>query len=114
MDRNSYSRQLKSGSTDADGVAIDQGAALRLSGLTDREFDVLQQLVDGRSTCEAAETLYISPHTVRTHVKSILSKANAHSSLEVVSLAVRAGMRPQIQDEFLARDLAGESESFLG
>jgi two-component system NarL family response regulator len=55
---------------------------------------VLQELVDGKSHEAAAQDLYISHHTFRTHVKNILTKLNAHSSIEAVSIAVCAGVRP--------------------
>lgn len=66
----------------------------RLATLSARELDVVQQLVDGHSTDEAAAALYISRHTFRTHVKNIFRKLGTHSSLELVSLAVECGMRP--------------------
>ena len=65
-----------------------------LSALSTRELDVVQELVNGRSTDSAAAVLYISRHTFRTHVKNISRKLNTHSSLELVSLAVEHGMRP--------------------
>jgi len=65
-----------------------------LASLSAREIDVVQQLVDGHSTDAAAAALYISRHTVRTHVKNISRKLDTHSSLELVSLAVEFGMRP--------------------
>ena len=65
-----------------------------LAQLSDREIDVVQQLVDGHSTDLGAEALYISRHTFRTHVKNIYRKLGTHSSLELVSLAVENGMRP--------------------
>lgn len=42
--------------------------------LTEREWEVLEQLRDGRSTAEIAERLYVSPATVRSHVASVLRK----------------------------------------
>lgn len=65
-----------------------------LAQLSNREIDVVQQLVDGHSTDKGAEELYISRHTFRTHVKNIYRKLGTHSSLELVSLAVENGMRP--------------------
>jgi DNA-binding NarL/FixJ family response regulator len=62
--------------------------------LTARELEVLQNLVNGLCPVEIAKELFISVHTARTHVKSILLKMNAHSSLEAVSIAVRNGMLP--------------------
>lgn len=39
-----------------------------------------------------ADEPYLSVHTVRNHVQSVLSKLNAHSKLEAVSIAVREGI----------------------
>ncbi len=65
-----------------------------IDSLSAREREVLQLMVRGLSRREIASTLYISLNTVRTHVKAILAKLGVHASLEAVSLALRAGMRP--------------------
>lgn len=62
--------------------------------LSTREREVLELMVRGMSRREIASTLYISLNTVRTHVKNILAKLGVHASLEAVSLALRAGIRP--------------------
>jgi DNA-binding NarL/FixJ family response regulator len=46
----------------------------RGADLTDREWEVLEQLRDGKSTAEIAERLYVSPATIRSHVSSVLRK----------------------------------------
>jgi DNA-binding NarL/FixJ family response regulator len=63
-----------------------------LSRLTARETEILRELADGRSTAQTAEALHISVLTVRSHVKSILLKLNAHSKLEAVTCAIRHGL----------------------
>lgn len=55
--------------------------------LTDREADVLRELVSGASNKEIAETLNIAEKTVKMHVTNMLQKTGYHSRLE---LAVRA------------------------
>ncbi len=55
--------------------------------LTNREMDVLKLIGDGMSTPEIAEELFVSSHTVRTHRKSLLSKAAVRNSLELVKWA---------------------------
>jgi DNA-binding CsgD family transcriptional regulator len=78
---------------------VDARSVASISQLSPREREVLQELVDGRSHEAAAQDLFISPHTFRTHVKNILTKLGAHSSIEAVSIAVCAGVRPtRIQD----------------
>jgi DNA-binding NarL/FixJ family response regulator len=60
--------------------------------LTSRELEVLQLLAVGTTTEGLASQLYISKHTARSHVRNILSKLGAHSKLEAVAVAARAGI----------------------
>lgn len=62
--------------------------------LTQREQAVLQALVDGKSPAEIADELCVSLATIRSHVRSILSKLGVSSQVAAVSAAVRAGWRP--------------------
>jgi len=60
--------------------------------LTVREREVLAALAHGATTQGIAFDLGISPATVQTHVKNILSKLGVHSKVEAVSAAWRAGL----------------------
>lgn len=60
--------------------------------LTRREKEILQLLADGRAVKQIAKALSLRPSTVRNHVQSTLSKLGAHSQLEAVALAARAGI----------------------
>jgi PAS domain S-box-containing protein len=60
--------------------------------LTDREREVLSLLAQGLSTRELAQSLSISPATVRNHVQSILHKLDVHSRLEAVAYAFEHGL----------------------
>lgn len=60
--------------------------------LTARETQILQALAAGDPTAEVATQLGISPLTVESHVKSILSKLEVHSKIEAVMLAWRHGL----------------------
>ena len=60
--------------------------------LTTREIDVLRLLALGRTTPDIAAELFVSAHTVRNHISSILSKLGAHSKLEAVAVAARDGV----------------------
>jgi two-component system, NarL family, response regulator LiaR len=72
-----------------------QGKAERLLGtLTSREMQVLQAIADGATTSEIAQLLWITPLTVQTHVKNILSKLEVHSKAEAVALALRFNAIP--------------------
>jgi two-component system nitrate/nitrite response regulator NarL len=69
-------------------------AEFALRRLTARETEILQALAAGDSTPAIAERLGISPLTVQSHVKSILSKLGVHSKIEAVTLAWRHGLAP--------------------
>jgi len=60
--------------------------------LTPRETAVLLFLADGMGNEEIAKRLFISIHTLRNHIQSIISKLGAHSKLEAVSIAIREGL----------------------
>ena len=60
--------------------------------ISPREQEVLKMLAQGVATPEIAETLFVSIHTVRTHVQAILEKLGAHSKLEAVTIAAREGL----------------------
>jgi DNA-binding NarL/FixJ family response regulator len=62
------------------------------SDLTTREREVLGLLADGLSSEAIAGRLYLSANTVRNHVQAVLTKLGAHSRLEAVSVAARAGL----------------------
>lgn len=66
----------------------------RIARLSDREQEILHLLVDGLDRSAIAGRLFLSVNTVRTHTKNIFSKLEVHSSLEAVSVALQAGMRP--------------------
>lgn len=44
--------------------------------LTERELEVLILITEGKSNNEIATNLYITVHTVKTHVNNILKKLN--------------------------------------
>ena len=61
-------------------------------GLSPRELEVLQLLADARAVPEISESLHLSAHTIRNHIKQILAKLGAHSQLEAVVLGARLGI----------------------
>lgn len=60
--------------------------------LTARELEILRMLAAGHSTKAMVEELALSIHTVRNHVRSVLSKLRARSRLEAVAVATRHGL----------------------
>jgi two-component system, NarL family, response regulator DegU len=54
-----------------------------------REWDVLELVAEGRSNSAIAESLYVSPNTVKTHVASLLRKLGANSRAHLAAIAAR-------------------------
>lgn len=54
--------------------------------LTQREKDILKILIEGKSTKNIAETLYISPETAKKHINNIMKKTETHSRYEIYVL----------------------------
>ena len=59
-------------------------------GLTDREREILQLLIEDDTQKEIAATLFISPHTVDTHMRNIYAKLQVHSRSGAIVKALRA------------------------
>ncbi|MBK8947036.1 MAG: response regulator transcription factor [Ignavibacteriae bacterium] len=54
-------------------------------GLTERETEILQLIVDGLTKQQISERLFLSFHTVNTHIKNIYNKLHVHSKSGAVS-----------------------------
>lgn len=57
-----------------------------------REREVLQLLVDGRSSKQIAATLCVSVKTIESHRKRFMDKLNLHSVAELTKYAIREGL----------------------
>ncbi|MBA9004256.1 response regulator transcription factor [Thermomonospora cellulosilytica] len=60
--------------------------------LTDREREVLQLIAQGRSNSDIAQTLFLSPKTVRNHVSNIFMKLHVADRAQAIVLAREAGL----------------------
>ena len=69
------------------GTDSDLQSAVRSDTLSSRELGVLEELAKGTSTEDIAVTFHVSPHTVRTHIKNILRKLDAHTRAHAVAIA---------------------------
>lgn len=65
------------------------------AGLTNRQVEVLELMAKGLGNNEIGEHLFISTRTVDHHVSTILSKLDAHTRAEAVSLALQRGLIKQ-------------------
>ena len=58
-------------------------------GLTTRESEILEHLVDGLTKKQIAEKLFLSFHTIDMHIRNIYSKLQVHSRSGAIAKAVR-------------------------
>ena len=74
---------------------IDRLATLkgeRETGLTSRELEILQLIVDGKSNKEIATRLNLSANTVAVHRANIMDALGIHKTAELVVFAIRNGL----------------------
>ena len=60
--------------------------------LTNREYEVLRLLAEGKSSKEIALALHISTKTVDTHRRQIMNKINIFTIPELTKYAIRCGL----------------------
>jgi DNA-binding NarL/FixJ family response regulator len=64
----------------------------RNSGLTPRELEILQLIVNGKSNKEIADHLDLSANTVAVHRANIMQTLGIHKTAELVVYAIRNGL----------------------
>ncbi len=72
-------------------AALAQGS-LESPSLTARELEVLAMMAEGAANKTIAWKLSISEHTVKFHVASVLTKLNASTRTEAVTIGIRRGL----------------------
>ncbi len=91
--------QVAEGRNYIDPVLAQQLAVQQFSGeqnpvevLSEREFEVFMHLARGQSVNKIAETLFLSPRTVGTHLYNIKQKLGAENAAEIALIAMRNGL----------------------
>ncbi|MFB7476544.1 response regulator [Kitasatospora sp. NPDC056184] len=71
---------------------LDSAEALPRAALTGREEEVLRLMATGLSNPEIAQSLVVSPETVKTHVGNVLTKLGAQNRTHAVVIAYESGL----------------------
>lgn len=66
--------------------------AAQVGQLSPREMEVLKLMVEGHSNPEIAAALYLSPNTVKTHIRGIMNKLAVDDRVQAAVVALRAGL----------------------
>jgi DNA-binding NarL/FixJ family response regulator len=87
-------------------AAPDEPGRVR-QALSERERQVLELLVTGRSNKEIADALTLTENTVKTHLANILAKLHLQNRIQAAVYAVRTGLVQPPPNERLARGSVG-------
>jgi DNA-binding NarL/FixJ family response regulator len=84
------------------GAPLEPGVAARVLGrmqqaengeqLSQREYDVLRELVHGKSNKQIAAQLNLSENTIKSHLSNIFAKLDVQSRAEAVAVALQRGI----------------------
>ena len=72
--------------------AADEELQELISPLSSRETEILDLLYRGLNITQIADSLFISPHTVHTHIKKIYSKLHVNSRSQAIYEAVQKNL----------------------
>ncbi len=67
-------------------------ASTNPANLSQRELEVLKLMVEGLSNPQIAEKLYLSPNTIKTHVRGIMNKLSVDDRVQAAVVALRSGL----------------------
>ncbi len=70
-----------------------------LATLTNRQREVLAELLTGGSDAQIALRLRVSAYTVRTHIQNVFLKLGVKTRFEAAAIALQAGLRPPGEPE---------------
>lgn len=72
--------------------ALTNNTQLASESLTEREWQVVELIADGKTTNEIARALELSPKTIESHRSRIMQKLNLDQTAQLVTFAVRSQM----------------------
>jgi DNA-binding NarL/FixJ family response regulator len=73
-------------------IASKLAESMAIRSSLNRERQVLEYIANGRSNKEIGQILYISENTVKSHVKSILTRLDAMGRTEAIAVGIKRGL----------------------
>ncbi len=72
-----------------DRASLGPEAITQETVLSEREIDVLRLVVEGKTSREIADALFISPRTVENYKNNMLKKLNLHKTSDLIKYAIQ-------------------------
>ncbi|NNF34761.1 MAG: response regulator transcription factor [Saprospiraceae bacterium] len=81
------SRLFQKPAKDESSSFVPNEQAIKTSGLSNRELEILSLMAKGLSNKEIGKQLFISESTVKSHVSNVLSKLNSSRRTQAIQIA---------------------------
>ena len=70
---------------------LSRAARRQQKGLSKREREIMDLLAQGLTGEQVAERLFLSPETIKTHIRNAMNKLEANTRVHAIAIALREG-----------------------
>lgn len=69
-------------------LSIERVNTIASKPITDKEFEIIQGIIQGRTNSQLASIHFVSENTIKSHIKNIYRKLDAHSKAEMTKIVL--------------------------